>query len=210
MGPGATFGWQHDARWRPGGEISLFDNEADPPLAKQSRALVLRVDTKTRRVELVHAYTHPAGLLSGSQGDIQFLPGGHVFVGWGSNPYFTEFDQKGRVIFGGRFTKGADSYRAYRFVWTGRPHDPPDLTVRTNWLGRVTAYASWNGATEVTRWQVLAGPDAHHLQEVATVARSGFETRIDLRRLREYSVAVRALDAAGRSLGESPVQEPTR
>ncbi len=93
-GPGTTFGWQHDARWRPGGEISLFDNEADPPLAKQSRALVLRVDTKTRRVELVHAYTHPAGLLSGSQGDIQFLPGGHVFVGWGSNPYFTEFDRE--------------------------------------------------------------------------------------------------------------------
>ena len=37
-------------------------------------------------------------------------------------------------------------------------------------------YASWNGATDVARWQALAAGKA-----VATAARTGFETRIALR-----------------------------
>ena len=123
MGPGTSFGWQHNARWRPGGEISLFDNEASPPLSDHSRGLVLRVDQQRMRVELVRAYTSPERLLSGSQGDVQFLPDGHVFVGWGANPYFTEFSADGWPLFDAHFKQGADSYRAFRFTWTGHPAD---------------------------------------------------------------------------------------
>jgi len=45
----------------------------------------------------------------------------------------------------------------------------------------VTVYASWNGATGVSRWQVLAGPSARRLKSVRTVARTGFETAIELK-----------------------------
>ena len=41
-------------------------------------------------------------------------------------------------------------------------------------------YASWNGATEVARWQVLAG-DADALRGVASRRRDGFETAITAR-----------------------------
>ncbi len=211
MGPGTSFGWQHDARWRPGGEISLFDNEANPPLAEHSRALVLRVDEQNRRVEVDRAYTSPDGLLSGSQGDTQFLPDGHVFVGWGANPYFTEFDAAGRVLFDAHFQKGADSYRAFRLPWVGQPTDPPALAVRTDRRGRVAAYASWNGATGVARWRLLAGTDPHHLRWVTTAAKDGFETAVTLGYRLDRWFAVQALGPDGDVLGTSPaVRRPSR
>jgi hypothetical protein len=86
MGSGTTFNWQHDARWRSKNTISLFDNGSNPAVEKQSRALLLRVKVSARKVSLVHAYTHPDDLLSGSQGNVQMLPKGHVFVGLGQNP----------------------------------------------------------------------------------------------------------------------------
>ena len=42
--PRARFAWQHDARRRSDGAITLFDNEAFPPIRKFSRALALRLD----------------------------------------------------------------------------------------------------------------------------------------------------------------------
>ncbi len=151
----------------------------------------------------VRGYASPGGLLSGSQGDVQYLPAGHVFLGWGANPYFTEYDADGYVIFDAHFMAGADTYRAFRFRWIGHPTDRPALAVETDRKGRVTAYASWNGATEVAGWQALVGPDLQHLGPVATVPRSGFETAIDLAYTTGHYVAVRALDADGRVLGES-------
>ena len=44
------------------------------------------------RATLVHAYAHPRKLLAPHQGDVQVLPDGHLFVGWGGIPYFTELD----------------------------------------------------------------------------------------------------------------------
>ena len=39
LGPGVSFAWQHDALMRPDGTISLFDNEAGPAEASESRVL---------------------------------------------------------------------------------------------------------------------------------------------------------------------------
>jgi hypothetical protein len=62
--------------------------------------------------------------------------------------------------------------------------------------------ASYNGATGVARWALLAGPDAGHLERVATARSTGFETTLRTSAERPY-VAVRALDADGRTLGTS-------
>ena len=206
MGTGTSFGWQHDARWGPGDEISLFDNDADPPLASQSRPMVLHVDQHAMTATLARAYPHPGGLLSGSQGDTQLLPNGNVFVGWGANPNFTEFDHAGRMLFDGHFqsSDGADSYRAYRLSWSGRPSAPPTLALRSDGGGRLTAYASWNGATGVTGWVVLAGPDPEHLRPIAHAAKDGFETAIDLGFLLDRYVAVRAVGAQTRTSPAEP------
>src|SRR5205807_3943536 len=118
MGPGTRFAWQHDARRRPDGTITLFDNEAAPQAGPQSRGLVLRLDLRRKRAILVRSLVHRPRLLAATQGNVQLLPDGHYFVGWGARPYLTEFDPDGRVLFDARFGYRDDSYRAYRFRWT--------------------------------------------------------------------------------------------
>jgi hypothetical protein len=179
-GPGTQFAWQHDARRQPDGTIRLFDNAASEPGKATSKVLVLRVDEQRRTARLVRRFDHSPPLLSTSQGNAQLLPGGHVFVGWGSKPYATEFDQAGHILFDLRFGVGrVDSYRAYRFTWRGLPTTRPAVALRDSG-DRTTVYASWNGATEVARWRILAGPDAARLSPVTTVAKRGFETRVDV------------------------------
>jgi hypothetical protein len=201
LGRNAAFAWQHDARRLPDGTLSLFDNEADPPVGKQSRAIVLQLDEQRHRATLVHEYLHPKALLSGSQGNAQLLPNGHFFVGWGANPYVTEFTRDGKVVFDAHWHEGSDSYRGYRFRWTGRPIDRPALAVELTGDRRI-AYASWNGATAVASWRVLAGADTAHLEPVATARRRGFETAIPLE-TNAYYVAVAALAVDGTVLGRS-------
>jgi Arylsulfotransferase (ASST) len=155
------------------------------------------------RATLDRTYEHPDELFAETQANAQFLPNGHVLVGWGQAPYVTEFDRAGEVVFDLRFGgKGADSYRAYRAEWTGRPAEDPALAATRAEDGRVTAYASWNGATEVARWQLAAGPDAQRLHPVATVPKAGFETELTAHTAEPF-VRVRALDAHGTVLGTS-------
>jgi hypothetical protein len=66
----------------------------------------------------------------------------------------------------------------------------------------VTVYASWNGATDVSRWRLLAGPSRNDLVPIATVGKSGFETAIHAKTSERY-LAVRALAKSGRALGTS-------
>jgi hypothetical protein len=200
MGPGTSFEWQHDARRREDGTITLFDNAAAPKTKDHSRVLVLRLSGS--RATLVRSYAHPRDVLAGSQGNAQLLPGGRMFVGWGAEPRFTEFSPDGRVLLDGTFGKGADSYRAYRFPWSGRPADDPSVALGEPREGSTTVFASWNGATDVARWQVLAGPDENSMRVVASAPRRGFETAIAARTA-EPRIRVRALDARGAVLGTS-------
>jgi hypothetical protein len=195
MGPGTEFAWQHDARRRPDGTLTLFDNAASHPAqARQSKVLVLRLDEANRRATLARSYAHRPRLLSTSQGNAQFLPDGHVVVGWGSNPYVTEFDRAGRVLLDVRFGVGkVDSYRAFRNAWTGWPLDRPAAALRGG-----TVYVSWNGATQVVRWRVR-GRDGTAL---ASSEKHGFETAIPITG-NAASVTVEALGAAGQVLGRS-------
>jgi hypothetical protein len=203
MGPGSQFAWQHDARAQPDGRLTVFDNgaSADHHTHDQSRGLVLRVDEGMRRVQLVHAYRKPRGPIAESQGNFQALPNGNFFAGWGNQPEYTEFAADGTVLSDVLLPAGATSYRAFRFEWTGHPTDLPRVAV-TGSRDRTTVHASWNGATAVARWDVLAGATPATMTVVATSARTGFETAIALPTASTY-VAVRAVDASGRTLATS-------
>jgi hypothetical protein len=126
-----------------------------------------------------------------------------VFVGWGSRRYFSEYDANGRLVFDGQLAPGNDSYRAYRLPWVGRPDARPKLVAAK---GRLRV--SWNGATDVASWQVLAGPSPVRLVSVTTVPNGGFETAIPAPKPAARYVAVRALDAAGAVLGTSRALRP--
>ncbi len=205
LGPGAGFSWQHDARLH-GHTLSLFDDASDGPSqqADQSSAKVLSLNMRRMTATLVHRYTHSPGLLAVSQGSAQALPNGDVFVGWGADPEFSEYSPSGRQIFNGSFALGVNSYRAYRFPWTGQPSSSPALAVSSSGAA-VTIHTSWNGATQVAAWRVMGGNSATSLAPVAQAARTGFETTIYLNSSLNY-FAVQALDAQGSVLGTSAVK----
>lgn len=100
-----------------------------------------------------------------------------------------------------RLLAGSSSYRAYRFPWSGLPIGKPALAVRSR-RGGITVYASWNGATSVAKWRVLAGAGLDSLRPVTERARTGFETALRARGGNRF-VAVEALDGAGNQLGVS-------
>jgi hypothetical protein len=198
LGKGVRFAWQHDVRRQANGTLTLFDNEAAPKMRKQSRGLILRVDEKRRTVTVVHSFVHDPPLVAVDQGNMQKLSNGHYLVGWGHQPYVTEFGPHGKPLLDLRFGRsGVDSYRAYRFSWVGRPHSKPTVAVEGN-----TLYASWNGATEVRSWQLLGGPDKKKLRPLLAVPKTGFEAAIPLPADVPW-VAVRALDRLGHSLARS-------
>jgi hypothetical protein len=201
LGPGVAFAFQHHALWLPNGEISLFDDEGAPPVNPPSRGEIVKLDTAARTATLAAQFVRTSGpLATGSQGNLQSLPGGGWMVGWGGLPNFTEFNAQGQVIYDAQLPHGEDSYRVYRLPWAGQPSEPPSAVART--AGSTsTVYASWNGATTVDSWQLLTGPTASQLTAVSTTPRSGFETTIPAPAAPFY--AVRALSASGRVLGTS-------
>jgi hypothetical protein len=71
----------------------------------------------------------------------------------------------------------------------------------------VTLYVSWNGATDVESWQVLAGPTPNQLKPIGSAPRRGFETTIAMRTAEPY-VAVQAKSASRRVLGTTKAVEP--
>lgn len=196
----SDFEWQHDVRRQPDGTISVFDNASYPDEEPLSRPMVLAVDETHRTASLLRQYTHP-GLRASSQGNIQLLPNGNAFVGWGALPNFTEFSSGGEILFDAHFAPAVQSYRALRSPWVGRPSDLPALAVERSSSGLVV-HASWNGATEVSAWTVLGGASTTALTPLATAPRAGFETAITLRS-RPALVAVVAVDGSGTALSQS-------
>jgi hypothetical protein len=209
LGVGASFAFQHDVRVRAANDqiLSMFDDGAGPPYVhSQSRALELRLNLKRKTATVVTQRVHSPPLLASFEGDDQQLSDSDDFVGWGQQPYFSQFNAQGKLVFDARFVDSNSTYRAYRFAWNGTPAAPPALAVSRH--GRkMTVYASWNGATNVATWRVFGGSRANKMPAVATAPKRGFETVINARAW-PY-VAVQALDAKGHVLGRSAVQHGT-
>ena len=210
IAPKARFAWQHDARLGPNSTLTVFDDHCCQLTGggsyiaskSSSRGLILKVDQQGKKVSMVGQYGQEYGVESEYMGDTQPLPGGNVFVGWGSEGYISEFAPTGKVLWEARLPEPDLSYRATLGQWTGEPLTPPAGAARRSGSG-ATVYASWNGATKVASWRVLAGSGAGKPSAVAHAAKSGFETAIPVSG--SYSsFAVQALDAGGRVLGTSP------
>lgn len=208
MGPGTVTAFQHDARIRPNGHLTVFDNSADnqgnkaPGVASRSRGIEMALDQTAMTATLVAEYIHPGTVLTTAQGNVETLPNGNVFIGWGVTGYSSEFTHDGRIVLDSKLPDGAYSYRAFRNVWAGYPTDPPAIAAQPAASGGLTVYASWNGATEVATWDVLAGADPSQLKSAGSANRNGFETAIPVDSSPAY-VAVQAKSAAGDVLGTS-------
>ncbi|HEV7585701.1 MAG TPA: arylsulfotransferase family protein [Solirubrobacteraceae bacterium] len=204
MAPGTETAWQHDARLQPDGTITLFDDGSNPRVHYQSRGLRVRLDTQRHMATAVRVYPHPGNpLVSDSQGNMQTLPSGNLLIGWGSVPSVTELGPAGELLLDAHLPPGYSSYRAFRFPWDGHPIAIPQTRARLLAARDSTAvFASWNGATNVQSWRVLAGATPAALAPRATMPVSGFESSLTLPDPYPY-VAVQALGAGGQLLGTS-------
>lgn len=199
MGIDTRFAYQHDVRRQPDGTISIFDNRGEE-MHEPSRGIVLALDEEAMQVTLLHEYIHPGEVFGIFQGNLQILVNGNAFIGWGSAPYISEFSSDGRLLFEARFPEEVESYRAYRSQWTGRPEEAPAFAVERGARDEIKVYVSWNGSTEVSEWEVLAGPDSEAVQFIGAAPRQGFETAINVQTDKPY-ISVKAKDRSGRVLG---------
>ncbi len=204
VGSEARFSWQHDAHLI-GNTLTVFDDATNGPDSQepQSSAKVIRLNIPGRTATLVRRFDHYPPVSASSQGSAQVLPNGNMFVGWGAQPDFSEYRSGGHQIFNGSFPVGAQSYRAYRFQWSGEPLDRPSLALSPQSDGSVKVYASWNGATQVGSWRVLGGSSPSSLTPLGGHDRTGFETEMDPHSEPAY-LAVQALGAGGTVLATSP------
>jgi Arylsulfotransferase (ASST) len=208
MGPGTRTRYQHDARRQSDGTITIFDN-GGLYMIYPSNGIVLELDEDEMSAVPVRRYVHPARRHVATMGNMQVLPSGNVFIGWGSDPLFSEFSRDGELLFHARFPPEGESYRAFRFPWSGMPGDEaPAIAVEAGSSDELKVYASWNGATEVASWQVVAGSSSDRLEPVgSSVPKEGFETAIPVRTAKPY-IGVQARDRSGRVLGTSRTIRP--
>lgn len=210
---GAEFSWQHDARFLPNNFVSMFDDNSDNSLepGPPSHGLILQLDLVNMAANVYRIYFHDPNIIVASQGNVQSLSNGHKFVGWGQSQYYSEYSEAGNteinpalnLLYAAQMPGSNYSYRAFRNNWIGRPFYPPSIGIASI-NGQITVYASWNGSTETTRWQVWAGPKAKKLSLAGTVDKSGFESSLPVSAKGPY-FQVKALDTNGRVIGESKI-----
>ena len=186
---GAEFSWQHDARFLAHQRISLFDDNSDgsdvpgPP----SHGLILQLDLANLTARVHRSYYHNPNLTVASQGNLESLPNGNKFIGWGQSAYYSEFRQAGNteadpamnLLYDAQMPSTNYTYRAYRHNWVGKPFYPPSIGLKSS-NGKIVVYASWNGSTETKSWQVFAGAKRNKLSLAGSATKSGFETSVSL------------------------------
>jgi Arylsulfotransferase (ASST) len=204
MGPGTKTAWQHDARMLSNGQLTLFDDGANPPIHHESRAIRIAIDTRTHTARLVSSLTHrDPPLLAASQGNMQTLPNGNTLVGYGGVPAISEYAPDGTLLFDAHLPYSQAFYRAFRHPWTARPAEPPSILASLNNTSEETiVHASWNGATGVASWRVLGGAKASALSLQATIPAGDYESQTTLPKKLAYA-EVQALDSGAHVLASS-------
>ena len=181
LASGTYWAYQHDVETQASNDsvFSFFDNEGGPPQVRsQSRAIRVALDFKRMTARSITDEKHSPALAANYEGNLQVLSDGD-FVGWGQQPYFTQFDKKGNVVFDAHMNSYTASYRAYRFQWTATPATTPAVVASTS-KGHSFVFMSWNGATTVAGWRVYAGTSPTALRYVMSVSKSGFESKAEI------------------------------
>ncbi|KAM0718429.1 hypothetical protein Q7P37_005499 [Cladosporium fusiforme] len=138
-------------------------------------------------VRVIQVFSNPLPVRSSSQGSMQILPptsnnsDARVFIGYGLNAVFTEFDANGTALCDAHY--GAvtswergdiQSYRACKFPWIGRPKYKPRIALDE---ARENVYVSWNGATEVVAWLLQASGEVTNDESNTTTAWHGVQRK---------------------------------
>ncbi len=92
VGDSMWFSFQHDARWIPSGNLTIFDNSNYDTITsgngtwiQKSRAVEYTLDTAAKTATLVWQYHHTPETFSDAMGSVERLPNGNTFIGWGDD-----------------------------------------------------------------------------------------------------------------------------
>lgn len=228
----ATFAYQHHARWLEPEQINmpkedgvsyltLFDNEGKSPermaFRNHSRGLILKLDRtkktngKLGQVSLVQEFLiHGDEKASTSQGSVQPLDNGNFFINWGSTPVISEHLPTGEQVFRAYINSGDhSSYRGFKASFDASPIDSPALLSRYKKEdNHTTFYFSWNGATNVSSWNIYTSDNRKSFQKLETVDRKDFETTYQTSGFHKWA-KVEALDKSGNKLSSQTAKTYT-
>ncbi|RLL97782.1 hypothetical protein CFD26_105312 [Aspergillus turcosus] len=214
-----AFAFQHDVRIHSRNEttmvISMFNDGSDGydtnMTSPYSSGMIMAVDTSTKVCTMLKEYHLPQYGVSTSQGSVQLLKDSNVFIGWGAQPFVSEYTEDGDCVMVGQFglNGSAMSYRAFKIPsesWVGQPQSTPALWTYANSTTAPTVfYTSWNGATEIARWRFYGSMNSTGRGIVlGTAEKTGFETTFTANRFWGWGYA-EALDVTGAVLGTSPI-----
>ncbi|KAL4762616.1 ASST-domain-containing protein [Aspergillus foveolatus] len=212
-----SFSQQHDARWLSENSthtlLSLYNNGYNGfnRTHEYSSGMVILIDHVNKTATQLREYApQNHDMISSSQGNMQVLPNGNVFIGWGNNAYVSEHDEEGNLLLWGYIDKGnIMNYRAQKFQWEGNPTDIPALwtySKTSDITASTTFYVSWNGATRVKHWQFYGTNNSTgNYTLLGKTRKDGFETTYIVPGFYRYTYA-EALDAKGKVLGKSREQ----
>ncbi len=178
------FYYQHDIRRIDQDHITLFDNHNDPNTG-YSRGLEYQINEIAKTAKLVWEYRDTPDIFSGFMGSVQRLPNGNTAIGWGgnlsSNPVtYTEVKPDGSKALELSLPTGLMSYRDQKFTWAGYPTWAPELVGHQEGNGSIDLTFSWNGATNIARYEIFGGNGGVPLQLIGEQTKTGFETSANL------------------------------
>ena len=117
--------------------------------------MLLAVDQGKKTVRLRTEFRNSHSTFGQFEGNLQAIdpanPDTNFMVGFGLEPYFTEFSSNGTVLLDGQFANATvvNNYRTYKLPWQGKPLNKPSI----NWdVGTGKVHVSWNGATDHEKW----------------------------------------------------------
>lgn len=222
IGNDMVFSRQHNIRQRSKNSthtiITILDNakgvDKQAPTWDYSRGMRIALDEKNMTATVEQVYNHPDGVggYAPRRGNYQILENGNIFMGWSEQAKQSEHDPDGSLVMEAVLkTDWLGTYRSYKFPFLGNPIEPPVAHAQAystpNNATVTTVHASWNGATNVTRWNLyrtVANGQINIL--VATAERLGFETVLSYGGYASY-VIVEAVNQNGTVLGRTSVMK---
>jgi hypothetical protein len=139
------------------------------------------------------------------RGSFQVLPNGNVFTGWAESSRISEHSAGGQLLLEAALAAGHDTYRAFKFPWLGRPSQPPDVYSEITWPNNstvTTVHMSWNGATEVAKWNAHGIDADGNPILLGSTRRASFESIIFYEGY-ATKVYAEAIDRHGKVIGTS-------
>ncbi|KAF7718367.1 Aryl sulfotransferase family protein [Penicillium ucsense] len=211
-----TFSKQHDVKFVSSNGthhvISFLNNASFEQSNEEnlSSALFVELDTAAMTARVVRRINRPDSGLTRLRGSVQLLPNDNVFVGWSEWGYQSEHAPNGDLLMTARFaSERYSTYRAYKGEFVGRPTSPPDVVASVYGTRdddtTTLIHVSWNGATDIARWNFYARAHAQGSSVlIGHAEKHDFETMYILDGYMDW-ITAEAIDKDGKVLGTSQV-----